>query len=504
MPAQPNLAKNLWRKIGAPEFLFFFLAIWAFVVLLGGIGYGDLSGYDDAAYAHEAKTILQTNDWWTLHLNGAPDFDKPPLFIWLVAASFKIFGTNDFAAKLPGVLLGWATIVLTFFLAREIFDEDAEDSTKRNWLPALATLILATTQYFLKYASHAMTDVPFAFFFTLAVYFYARALKNNLFFLACGAGVGLATLTRSPMGLFPLAVIVLHLALTRRFKKLFSVHFAACVFLAALVPAIWYLREYNLFGDDFLTRHVANIFGHSSALAGRTDAQNFLWHFEYLFLLARLYEPWFPAACVGLFLAARECANDWRSDSQRASSAKSVSPEILLIVWVVVVLALFSFAEAKVLRYILPVFPAFSILSAYALCRFLAARHLTNLARLAVLLLTCAAIFTVARPQFLTRAGDMRALAPVSDAATDAPDEKVLLYTSGEWQANYQTQLLWYGNRLCVHLKDFGALENYLSEKRRAIVVMDKLSFADFSKRTAAKIEILGESENFACFRAER
>ncbi|MDQ6785670.1 MAG: glycosyltransferase family 39 protein [Acidobacteriota bacterium] len=491
-----NYTKKIWQRLETPEFLFFFVAVWTAIVMLGGIGYGDLSGYDDAAYAHEAKTMLQTNDWWTMNLNGAPDFDKPPLFIWLLVVSFKIFGANDFAAKIPGVLLGWATIVLVYFLAREIFADAPEDSAARKWLPVLSMLSLATTQYFLKYSSHAMTDVPFAFFFTLSVYLYVSALKNNFFLLASGAAIGLATLVRSPMGLFPLGIIVIHLIFIRRFKLLFSVHFVGCLLLAALLPATWYWREYNLYGDVFITRHFANILGHSaSAQAARTAWQQFLWYFEYFFLIVKLYFPWFPLMFYGLFLAARKVRNNF-------ALVENSAAEILLIVWIVVILVPFSLAESKVLRYILPVFPAFAVLSAYALCNLLSLRRLQNFARLAVLLLALAELITTAFPNYLTRAGDMRAIAPISDAATES-NEKVLLYTSGEYQANYQTQLLWYGSHLCVHLKDLNEVEKYLSGKRRTIAVMDKPSFAEFAKQTGANIKILSETENFVCFRAE-
>jgi len=111
----------------------------------------------------------------------------------------------------------------------------------------------------------------------------------------------------------------------------------------------------------------------------------------------------------------------------------------------------FSLAESKVLRYILPVFPAFAILSAYALHRLLTPQRLPKFAQIAVLLLSLAGFITLAFPNYEIRGGDMRALAPVSDAAT-APGEKVVLYTSGEYQWNYGTQLIWYGNRLCTHL----------------------------------------------------
>ena len=68
------------------------IAAMSMLVLFVKLHLGDLGGYDDAVYAHEGKRMLATGEWWTVHLNGLPDFDKPPMFIWLEALSMKVFG----------------------------------------------------------------------------------------------------------------------------------------------------------------------------------------------------------------------------------------------------------------------------------------------------------------------------------------------------------------------------------------------------------------------------
>lgn len=479
--------KKIWQRIALPNFLFLFISAWTAITLLGGLPFGDLSGYDDAAYAHEARVMVQSGDWWTMSLNGNPDFDKPPLFIWLVALSFKLFGATDFAAKVPAALFGWATVILVYFLAKELFSNEPEDISTRKWLPPLSMLCMATTQYFLKYSSHAMTDVPFAFFFALAIYFYVRALKNNLFLPVSGMAIGLAMMTRAPMGFLPFGIIALHLIFTRRLKLLFSRYFAGCVLLALLIPAIWYLREYSLFGEVFINRHFSNILDHSAATQARTGWQKFLWYFEYFFLIVKLYIPWFPLMFYGLFLAFRKARH------------KFAPAEVLLIIWVFLVLLPFSLAESKVLRYILPVFPAFAILSAYSLHKLLSAKHLPKFSRLAVIVLTLAATFTLLSPNYLIRGEDMHTIAPFADAATE-PQEKVLLYTSGKLEWNYQNQLLWYGNRSYVLLKEMPEIEARAADRKQTVVIMDKPSFAEFTKKTKLNITNLGESEHFVCF----
>jgi hypothetical protein len=58
----------------------------------------------DATHAQAARAIAQTGDLVTLKVDGVRYLEKAPLPYWLVAASFRIFGYNTFAAHLPQAL----------------------------------------------------------------------------------------------------------------------------------------------------------------------------------------------------------------------------------------------------------------------------------------------------------------------------------------------------------------------------------------------------------------
>ncbi len=138
---------------------FLLLTLLSFLILFVPLRRGDLSGYDDAVYAHQAKEMVRTGDWWNVRFNGDLSFDFPPMFIWMEALSLATFGLSDFAAKVPAAATGFGTIVLVYYLARELTDD--------LWVSRLAMFVLVSTQFFMRYATHAMTDVPFAFFCTL-------------------------------------------------------------------------------------------------------------------------------------------------------------------------------------------------------------------------------------------------------------------------------------------------------------------------------------------------
>ena len=468
-----------------------FIAIWVAIVLLGGIPHGDLSGYDDAAYAHEARAMIQSGDIWTPNLNGITDFDKPPLFIWMLAISFKLFGISDTAAKIPGVLFGWATVLLVYFLAKELFSGDSEDSADTEWLPALSMLCMATTQYFLKYSSHAMTDVPFTFFFTAAIYFYVLAQKNRRYLLLSGLATGLALMLRSPMGLFPLVIIFLDIGFKREFRSRFAGYFTGSLAIALAIPAVWYLREYGVYGHDFIDRHFANVVAHSAAAVDRTAWQKLLSYFEYIILLVKLYLPWFPLMAYGIVMVVKK------------ARFKAIPAEVLLLGWILVVVIPFSAADSKALRYILSAFPAFAVLSALGLTGLIRPELMPKFARAITLVLALAAAIIVAVPNFQARAEDMRMIAPVSDSATP-PGEHVLIYTSGEYGWNYYNQLIWYGNRLAIHAREPKDIDDALTAANGLTIVTDRIASAKLESRTDLTITPLGESKNFVCLRAAR
>jgi 4-amino-4-deoxy-L-arabinose transferase-like glycosyltransferase len=102
---------------------------WVDAVLLAAIlatmlwgldGYG-LYEPHEAHFAGVGREMVLHHDWITPHLNGDPYLNKPPLFYWLIAASCKLFGINEFSARLPLALVGWGGVVLAWYWARQLW-----------------------------------------------------------------------------------------------------------------------------------------------------------------------------------------------------------------------------------------------------------------------------------------------------------------------------------------------------------------------------------------------
>ena len=103
------------------------LAVWVLLYSSFTLFTPSLLDDADSVHAEVAREILLRHDWVTLYANGIRYLEKAPLLYWSMAASFKIFGTHTFAARLPlaftvlalALAAGWQ---LTAFKQRALRD----------------------------------------------------------------------------------------------------------------------------------------------------------------------------------------------------------------------------------------------------------------------------------------------------------------------------------------------------------------------------------------------
>ncbi|HKX31412.1 MAG TPA: glycosyltransferase family 39 protein [Blastocatellia bacterium] len=452
----------------------------ASVILFSHLHEGGLNGYDDAFYAHEGKEMLRTGEWWSVRYNGNLNFEYPPMFIWLEALSMKVLGVSDFAAKFPSAFSALLIIMLVFFLARELGAE---------FLPAIcASWVLMLSQYFMKWAMHAMTDAPFILFFTLALYWYVKGLKSPNYLILCGPVIGAAILTRSVIGLIPIGIIAGHLVLTGQYRKFLSIRLWAGLSIAVLVPGLWYFSQYLLHGDQFLAGH-SGFVGTKMGVGGGRDATALAGGLlQYPLWLLRFYWPWLPFMVFGLVVQLK------RAIRERESSA------ILLVLWALLVVGPFSLAQYKVLRYILPAFPAFALLAAGPVA------SLISLVRRRVYLQVAYAVAIIAVfligcfPKPMMRAEDMMALAPVVMRQTD-PSLKVTIYTSAEDHINYIPQFLWYSNRFCTRVTESDKLLESLRSEDEQVFIMEAGDYRQWVLNSGVRVELIMSTRKLICFK---
>src|SRR5262249_10231695 len=105
-------------------------------------------------------------------------------------------------------------------------------------------------------------------------------------------------------------------------------------------------------------------------------------------------------------------------------------------------------------------------------------------------------------PTALYRATDMSELARIAEAHTSS-GRRVLLYTGGAPEYNYQNQFLWYASRYSDLFTRLDYVRARLESGENSVAIMDRPSFVDFKMANAdLTLEVLGESERFVCFLA--
>ncbi len=106
---------------------------------------------------------------------------KPPLTIYLTVPSIAIFGLNEFSVRLPSVLFGTLTVLLTFFLVKELFGL----STIYDPRSTIAALLLTISPWHIQLSRGGFEANIATFFIALGVCFVAKARNNSRYLLWC-------------------------------------------------------------------------------------------------------------------------------------------------------------------------------------------------------------------------------------------------------------------------------------------------------------------------------
>ncbi len=399
----------------------------AALILLARIGHGVLANYDDCYYAEKAREMAASGDWLTPRFSGFVRFDNPPLYLWIVAALFRLGGPSDWAAILPSALAGVACVGLLHRLAPRLGAEPF-----RAWC---GSVVLLTTPYFLKYAGHAMFDVLLAMLFALGMLAYRDAWEGRLRgWVLLGLVAGLGVLTKSVLGLFPLLVAWLHLLWSGRWRTALGPGAWLAVAVALAVPAPWYALEWRRHPALFLHEHVAWLIWQRGFVIGRS-AQTLASRFAYVTEIAKVYWPWLPFALAGAWTCARSAFASAPAGARAGAWDERASARLLLL-WPAVPVAVMSLGVEKKLWYVMDAFPGLALLSAVALAGLVrggAARRRTVLAGFS--LLGVAAAVLALTPWFAPapRRPDLQVVAHA--ARTLVPADSVILTPSGDYFA---------------------------------------------------------------------
>ena len=304
---------------------------------------------DDARYAEVPREMAESGDWLTPRLDYCDYIEKPPLIYWLPAASYKLFGVREAAARLPNALLAFLGLLGVWWLGSWLFSERTG-----RWA---AIFLGVSLEYFL--LGHLLTpDMAVSVFLLWASGAILRCLRNPEDARWAGSlawiSMALAFLSKGLIalllpGLWTALLLGLFPELRRGLKGLLlNWGFPAFIVLIGSWLAAMQSRH-----PDFL--HVFFIEQHFQRFLTPKYARPGPWYY-FFGVDAGALLPWTPLAWAGTILPFLR----WRGEDPGRKQ---------LALWAAVVFVFFSASTSKLPTYILPIFAHQAILAAELLGR---------------------------------------------------------------------------------------------------------------------------------------
>jgi 4-amino-4-deoxy-L-arabinose transferase-like glycosyltransferase len=340
---QDGRAGSRWLFAG---FLLVLTVIW-----FSSIDYRKLANPDEGRYAEIPREMLHSGDWLTPRLNNIKYFEKPPLQYWITAALYKVFGFNEWTARLWVALTGLLGVVLTWFLGRRLWGTETG---------VAAALVLLSSTYYIIFSNVLTLDMGFSFFMTLALvaYLMAQDSANNTprgraWAMTTWVAASLAVLSKGFAGVaLPLLALLAYTLMQRDFSAWRNLRIAIGLPLMLVIVTPWFVgvsvANPEFFKFFFVHEHLQRF---ASTAHHRTGSW---WYFIPIVLLAFL--PWLRVLAEGLVMA-------WRQQQPPGV----FNPLRFLLVWALTQFVFFSFSGSKLPAYILPIVPALAIIIGWRL-----------------------------------------------------------------------------------------------------------------------------------------
>ncbi len=364
-----NIFSQKWVQIA------FLLGI-CFILYFVNLGRWDLWVPDEPRYAQIAKEMVNGGDWILMHLNGKVYGDKPPLFFWLIAlSSFLWQGFTSFSVRFPSALFGTLTVLLTFFIGKRLYS---------SWVGFFSGLILATSLQFAHLSTRANIDATLTFFTTASLLCFflwyqnrsphpfdsaqgrpsplpdgersltlqsfsdgAEEVRGNLSIYGFYISMAFATLAKGPIGfILPLLVSLIYLLVQKDFNEMKRMKWVPGIPLLLAIVLAWYLPAVLSGGKVYLEE---NLFRHTTEAyrKGWTHANPI---YYYLYIFPGGFMPW-------IFFLPSAIGYGW----SRAVIGKK-KEFLFLVVWCAVIFTFFSLSKSKRALYLLPLYPAASLM----------------------------------------------------------------------------------------------------------------------------------------------
>lgn len=302
---------------------------------------------DEGLHAAITQEMIARGDYVMPRFMGEPFLDKPILFFWAQAASMRVFGEHEPAARLPGLFFGALGALTTGWLAATVL------GLRAGWVAALFHTTLLVPMALMQVPVHDIALVPFTNAALVAFWRASRAPATRAVLawsLGAGVALGFAILTK---GLTGVAIVGLAhgtvLLLERRLTLAVAAGGILALVVSLAIASPWYLAmeqvQPGYLHYYFVERH---LFGFATETQRHGSRP---WTY-YIPVVIGGGLPWI--LYVPLAWGRRAAATPGNhADARRLGWA-----------WLFTGWAFLSIAGSKLFTYALPIFPAIALLAA--------------------------------------------------------------------------------------------------------------------------------------------
>jgi 4-amino-4-deoxy-L-arabinose transferase-like glycosyltransferase len=317
------------------------------IVIFWRLGYLPLLDPDEAHYAEITREMMSAQEYVVPLLDGEPHIDKPVLFHWIQAGSFRVLGQTEFAARLPSALSAMALFLMTSWCGVRLFGRETGERGALFLATIPATFALASVGIF----DMLFTVCLFGSLATLSV--SAVESRPRLQYLAFLLIAG-AVLTKGPVALVLLWITALLCLLHPKTRSAtLQLRWSQGIGIVLVIAAPWFLTMWYRFGTRFVDQYVLY---NNLSLFGRPLYRTNRYPFFYGRVFLTGFLPWSPILLARIVDIVRS----------RTAIRDLHFGEFVMYAWVVTVIGFFSLSWFKLDTYIFPAAPAMCLLAAHA------------------------------------------------------------------------------------------------------------------------------------------
>jgi 4-amino-4-deoxy-L-arabinose transferase-like glycosyltransferase len=326
---------------------FIAIAVLAGCFFFWRLGSNPLEKWDEAIHAQVTHEMLQSRNWLELTWNHNAYFRKPPLRFWLQGIASATFGESEWTIRFWSATAGVLTTLLIALWAWQ--------ATKKTSAAWFATLAFLSGRYLFYHAFRTgETDGLLTFFSLLALWSYWRSWLKPRWLLLTALALGLTFLTKFTAVGFAGLAILLHLALTKRFKMYPKKVWLQAIGLGVLIVAPWILAQLAIRGSAFIQEYVSEdvVTRATKNLYGFTAGPDWYWG---IFLKRA-----FPMTA---FVFPALAWSAWRT-------VKRDQLQLLFLLFTGVTVAVLSLNASKIDWYLLPIYPVVMLVTGVWMARW--------------------------------------------------------------------------------------------------------------------------------------